>query len=64
MGKPLQYLANGHTYRGKPDGDPADLPAGYYRAFSEMTGPGFVPFVEDYIAACEEHPDAEVRVSR
>lgn len=24
----------------------------------------FVPFVEKYLAACEEHPDADVKVSR
>lgn len=24
----------------------------------------FVPFVEQYLAACEEHPDADVEVSR
>ena len=41
---------------------------GRFRAFNSENGWGmyehFVPFVEDYIRACEENPDADVRASR
>lgn len=39
-----------------------------YRAFDSPNGWGtydtFVRFVQEYLAACEEHPDATVSVSR
>jgi hypothetical protein len=39
-----------------------------YQAFNASNGWGlyehFVPWVEKYIQACEEHPEADVRVSR
>lgn len=39
-----------------------------FRAFNPENGWGsydvFVPWVERYLAACEEYPDAEVRASR
>jgi hypothetical protein len=40
----------------------------YFEAFNSPNGWGlyknFVPFVSDYLDACQEHPDAEVSVSR
>ena len=40
----------------------------YYQKFNAPNGWGmyehFVPFVEDYLQACKENPDAEVNVSR
>ena len=40
----------------------------YYKKFDSPNGWGkyedFVPFVEEYLAACKENPDAEVSVSR
>lgn len=40
----------------------------YYKTFNSPNGWGkyedFVPFVEEYLAACKENPDAEVSVSR
>ena len=40
----------------------------HYEQFNAPNGWGlykhFVPFVEKYLAACEENPDATVRVSR
>jgi hypothetical protein len=39
-----------------------------FEAFNSPNGWGlyehFVPFVEKYLAACDEHPDATIRVSR
>ena len=39
-----------------------------FRAYNASNGWGmyehFVPFVEDYLEACREYPDAEVSVSR
>lgn len=39
-----------------------------FRAYDSPNGWGtydnFVPWLEKYLAACEEYPDAEVRVSR
>lgn len=41
---------------------------GYYKQFDSPNGWGryihFVPFVEKVLAACEEYPDADIRVSR
>lgn len=41
---------------------------GYYKLFDSPNGWGryihFVPFVEKVLAACEEYPDADIRVSR
>lgn len=41
---------------------------GYFEQFDSPNGWGmykhFVPFVEKYLAACVENPDADVRVSR
>lgn len=48
----------------------ADLNArpAYFEQFNAPNGWGlykhFVPFVEKYLEACKQHPDAEVRVSR
>ena len=40
----------------------------HYQKFNSPNGWGmyehFVPFVEDYLNACKENPDAEVNVSR
>mgnify|MGYP001181008096 CR=1 FL=1 len=40
----------------------------FFRKFNPKNGwgdyDGFVSWVEDYLAACEENPDADVRVSR
>lgn len=40
----------------------------HYETFNAPNGWGmyhhFVPFVEDYLGACEKYPDAKVRVSR
>jgi len=40
----------------------------HYQKFNAPSGWGmyehFVPFVEDYLQACKENPDAEVNVSR
>lgn len=40
----------------------------YYKKFDSPNGWGmykhFVPFVEEYLAACKEYPDAEIEVSR
>jgi hypothetical protein len=40
----------------------------HYQKFNAPNGWGmyehFVPFVEDYLQACKENPDAEVNVSR
>jgi hypothetical protein len=40
----------------------------HYQKFNAPNGWGmyehFVPFVEDYLEACKENPDAEVNVSR
>lgn len=40
----------------------------HYKQFDSPFGWGryenFVPFVEDYLAACKENPDAEVRACR
>lgn len=39
-----------------------------FKAFDDPDGWGvyehFVPFVEEYLAACKEYPDGEVSVSR
>ena len=47
----------------KLKGDP-----GYYETFNAPNGWGlykhFVPWVEEYLEACRENPDAEVSVSR
>jgi hypothetical protein len=40
----------------------------YFAQFNPSNGWGsykdFVPWVEEYLAACEAHPNAKVRVSR
>jgi hypothetical protein len=40
----------------------------HYKKFDSPNGWGkyehFVPFVAGYLAACEENPDAEIRISR
>lgn len=40
----------------------------HYKQFDSPNGWGlyvhFVPFVEDYLAACEKYPEATIRISR